>query len=148
MYFYHFTYIFFLFSENWYPEYDDVPFQLIYSGSKYILRGFMIFFLLSVCVLEGGLFFRTRGKRYVIVCGLWCYILLLLKTMFGGLSGLANFCQKTIVIFIWFVVIYDWYLLYKIHVIYNIYIYAGNTSYSYCFILFYAHLIIDWLIVA
>ena len=53
-----------------------------------------------------------------------------------------TFCQKRIVIFKWFVVIYDWYLLYKIHVIYNIYIYAGNASYSYCFILFYAHLII------
>jgi len=29
-----------------------------------------------------------------------------------------------------------------------IYIYAGNISYSYCFISFYPHLIIDWLIVA
>jgi len=52
--------------------------------------------------LEGGLFFRTRGKRYVIVCGLWCYILLLLTFFFffGGLSGLADFFAKKELLFL------------------------------------------------
>jgi hypothetical protein len=54
----------------------------------------MIFFPLPVCVLEGGLFFRTRGKRYVIVCGLWCYILLLLKKMLAALAAWQTFCKK------------------------------------------------------
>ena len=45
-----------------------------------------------------------------------------------------TFCQKKNCYFKWFVVIYDWYLLYKIHVIYNIqnHICGGSCGGSDC----------------
>jgi hypothetical protein len=104
---------------------------------------FQLAYLLNTCFSR---FSATAFSNQSMSC-LW-YLTRESNTVDTKSCCLTCYCQKTIVIFIWFVVIYDWYLLYKIHVIYNIYIYAGNTSYSYCFILFYAHLIIDWLIVA